>query len=178
MTGRSAAVAVIGRGRDVVGDAQAWWQRAFPTDELRHLPYTIVAVTAIVLLGLVVVPLSIPDPVPPAPRSEVLGEQYLVAFGAPGSPAVAAKLPVPSLAQVTKTYGADGGTACTGSLAEAYELVATVRGPGRVSFDRTEYARMRVAHSVYCPDRTKRFATWLKRRNELNAAAAARAAVA
>lgn len=130
------------------------------------LPFTITGILAIVLLGLVVVPLSIPDPLPEPDPARVLGERYLVAFSEPGSPTAAVKARIPTMDHVTKTYGTDGGTACTGSLAEAYALARSGR-----SVDPAALASIKVAHSIYCPDRTAKFTTFVKRRAALNASA-------
>lgn len=140
----------------------------------RHLPYTILGVLAIALLGAIVVPLSIPEPLPPTPpKEQLMGERFLAAWGAPGSPTAASGAAAPKLDEVIKAYGTDGGAACTGTLAQAYETLVTRRPGGRVAFDKAAFARMRVAHSVYCPGRTQPFATFMKRRAAINARAAA-----
>lgn len=142
----------------------------------RHLPYTILGVVAIALLGAIVVPLSIPEPVVETPRDQVMGERFLIAWAAPGSPTAASGATAPKLDEVVKAYGADGGTACTGTLADVYETLVTRNPGGRVAFDKAAFARTKVIHSVYCPGRTQAFATFMKRRAAINARAANAAA--
>jgi hypothetical protein len=149
------------------------WARVQQGDRDLSFPFTIVGIVAVALVGLIVVPLSIPDPLPEADPAQVLGERYLVAFSASGAPTVAVKAAIPTMATVTKTYGTDGGTACTGSLAEAYELAVSTPPGGGYSFDPKAFAAVKVAHQIYCPDRTAKFDTYVKRRSALNAKARA-----
>lgn len=167
--------------RDRVGElvrrARTWWDGIQEHEQERHLPFTVLAVLGIALLGLVVVPLSIPDPLPEPDPGQVMAERYLLAFAAPGAPTLAQGLKAPSSAEVMKTYGTDGGTACTGTLKDAYDTLVTTTASGGTAFDKAGFATMKVAHSVYCPDRTPKFAQFVQRRSALNARAArARAA--
>ena len=171
-----AIVAVEEPAPALVDRARTWWDRIQEGDGDRHFPYTILAVLGIVLLGLVVVPLSIPDPLPEPDPAQVKGEQYLLAFAASGSPTAAQKLEAPALDTVVSTYGTDGGTACTGSMAEAYDTLVTKTAGGGTTFDKAGFAQMKVAHSVYCPERSVGFGKFVARKAALNKAARARAA--
>lgn len=131
----------------------------------RHLAYTLSLVSVIMLIGLIVVPLSIPEPLPEPDRSKVLAERYLRAI-----PANAADRP--TLDEVQKTYGDDGGDACTAELADAYQLLIAKVGTGpRTAFDRGAHARMRIVHRVYCPERTAAFSEHVRARSAANARA-------
>jgi hypothetical protein len=154
-----------------VGDAQHWWHRRVDDwhSGERHLVYTIIACAAIMLVGLIVVPLSIPEPLPGPERSQVLGERYLRAI-----PVNAADRP--TLDQVEKAYGDDGGKACTAKLADAYQLLVTKVGKGpRTAFSKAEHAKMRIVHRVYCPERTEEFSSYVRTRTLANARARQRA---
>lgn len=159
--------ATEGRRAGIGGDLHHWWQQRqldWQTGE-RHLAYTILLVTAITLVGLIVVPFSIPEPLPGPDRSQVLGERFLRAI-----PANAADRP--TLAQVEKTYGDDGGDACTAKVPDAYQLLITKVGTGpRTGFNRAAHARMRIVHRIYCPERTTEFNEYVRTRSAANARA-------
>lgn len=138
----------------------------------RHLPYTVLGILAIAVLGAVVIPLSIPEPLPETPKEQLLGERFLTEWAAPGSPTVATGATAPPLDEVVKAYGTDGGTACTGTLAEAYATLLIKKPGGRQVVNKDAFAQMKVAHSVYCPGRTAQFAKFVQRRAALNARAA------
>ena len=155
------------RRAGIAGDLEHWWQQRkddWTTGE-RHLVYTLALVGVILLIGLIVVPLSIPEPLPRPDRSQVLGERFLRAI-----PANAADRP--TLAEVEKTYGEDGGDACTAKLPDAYQLLITKVGTGpRTGFNRAAHARMRIVHRVYCPERTAEFNQYVRTRSAANARA-------
>jgi hypothetical protein len=171
--GTDAAVVDAPRAHGLTAHAVRTWERIQQGDRDLAFPFTILGILAIVLVGLVVVPMSIPEPLPAADPAQVLGERYLVAFSASGAPTVAVKAQIPTIDNVVKTYGADGGIACTGSLAEAYELAVSTPPGGGYAFDSKTLASVKVAHQVYCPDRTAKFAKYVQRRSALNAKARA-----
>lgn len=160
-----------GRRPGIAGDAEHWWharRHDWRTGE-RHLAYTLLLVSAILLVGLIVVPLSIPEPLPGPDRSQVLGERFLRAIPVNGADR-------PTLDQVKQSYGVDGGDACTAKLAGAYQLLITKVGTGpRTGFSRAAHARMRVVHRVYCPERTAEFSKYVKARSAATARARQRA---
>lgn len=151
----------------IAGDLEHWWlqrKHDWNTGE-RHLAYTLILVSAILLVGLIVVPLSIPEPLPGPDRSQVLGERFLRAI-----PANAGDRP--TLEDVQKAYGEDGGDACTAKLPAAYQLLVTKVGAGpRTAFNRAAHARMRIVHRVYCPERTPEFNRYVRSRTAANARA-------
>ncbi len=131
----------------------------------RHLAYTLIACGAMILLGLIVVPLSIPDPAPKPSHAEVLGERFLNT------------IPVndanrPTIADVTKAYGSTGGEACTGTLADAYGMLITKVGAGpRTAFSPAAHARMKLVHQTYCPERAAQFGEFVRTKTLANARA-------
>jgi hypothetical protein len=149
---------------------RAWWQRIQSGEADRALPYTAAGMLAILLIGAIVVPLSIPDPLPEPDPTPLLAERYRLVFNEPSSPTAIAGIEAPSVEEVIKTYGADGGAACTASIEEAYESLVTPTQAG-VTFDRAGFAAMRVAHQVYCPERTAQMATYVQNRAARNAQA-------
>ncbi len=159
--------ATEGRRAGRAGGLQRWWsqrQQEWESGE-RHLAYTLALLAVITLVGLIVVPLSIPEPLPQPDRSQVLGERFLRAI-----PANAADRP--TLDEVQKTYGGDGGDACTAKLPDAYQLLITKVGTGpRTAFNRPAHARMRIVHRVYCPERTAEFNQYIRTRTGANARA-------
>lgn len=161
--------ATAGRRAGIAGDLEHWWrarQHDWRSGE-RHLAYTLLLVSTILLVGLIVVPLSIPEPLPGPDRSQVLGERFLRAI-----PANAADRP--TLDQIEKTYGDDGGDACTAKLGDAYRQLVTKVGSGpRTAFNRAAYARTRIVHRVYCPERTAEFTKFVKTRSAATARARA-----
>ncbi len=172
-----AAVLDVAQPSPGFGDrARDWWTRLQEGDGDRNFPYTMLAILGIVLLGLVVVPLSMPDPLPEPDPADVLAQQYLLAFATSDSPATAQKLTARPAAEIASAYGTDGGVACTGSMAEAYDTLVTKTPTGGTTFDKAGYARMRVAHTVYCPERSVGFGKFVARKAALNKAARARAA--
>lgn len=168
----AAAARSTGAGSlDGIGRAAGQFVDRFGRGE-RHLPYTVLGILAIALLGAIVVPLSIPEPLPETPKEQLMAERFLVAWAAPGSPTATVGATAPTLDEVVKAYGTDGGTACTGALAEAYDPLVTKTPGGGTSFDKAGFARTKVVHSVYCPDRSPAFAKFVQRRAALNARAA------
>ncbi len=160
----------VARRRGIAADLGHWWQGQrddWNTGE-RHLAYTLIACSVILLVGLIVVPMSIPEPLPGPDRSQQLGERYLRALPASAKDR-------PTLAEVDATYGADGGEACTAKLADAYDLLLTKRPGGGKSFNRAAFSKMRIVHRVYCPERTKQFNAYVKQRSAAQARARARA---
>ncbi|MCB0877905.1 MAG: hypothetical protein KDC46_02860 [Thermoleophilia bacterium] len=174
---QDAPVIVAGsESRSVPDGLRRRWSDLVESDRDWTFPFTILGIVAILLVGAIVVPLSIPDPLPEPDPSQVLAERYLMAFSAPDSPTVAAKLSVPTADQVVKSYGSDGGDACTGSLADIYGSVTTTGSTGAVVIDKEALARTKVAQSVYCPDRSAGFSKYVARESAKRMAARAAAA--
>lgn len=154
------------RREGIAGELGSWWaqrQEEWRTGE-RHLAYTLIACGAILLLGLIIVPLSIPDPLPKPEPAQLMGERYLRAL-----PAKTADRP--TLDEVMKTYGEDGGEACTAKLPDAYQQLLTKRPNGGMTFDKAKLARMRIVHRVYCPERTTEMSKYVRQRSAANARA-------
>lgn len=159
--------APTGRRPGIAGDLRYWWDQRQDDWKQgdRSLPYTLGLLLVIGIIGLVVVPLSIPEPLPGPDRSQVLGERFLRAIPANATDR-------PTLAEVQKTYGDDGGEACTAKLADAYGMLVTKVGTGpRTAFNRAAHARMRIVHRVYCPERTAEFSQYVRQRSVVNARA-------
>ncbi len=141
-------------------------------DSDRSFVFTIVAIAAIAALGLIVVPMSIPDAPPPAPSQEtVLGEQFLATFSAKDSPTAAAKLKAPSIDEVKNKYGTTGGDACSATPATLYRALFAGKG-----FDTAAYATTQVAQSVYCPDKATAYTSYVTKQNAARRAARLEAA--
>jgi hypothetical protein len=156
------------RRSGIVADLAHWWDGQLEDwhSGERHLAYTLIACSAILLLGLIIVPLSLPEELPTPPRKELLAQRYLRAL-----PANAADRPTP--AKVQERFGADGGPACTAKIPATYQTLLVKRGRAR-TFDRAAFAQMRIVHRVYCPDRAPEFNDYV--RNRSLAAARVRAA--
>lgn len=135
----------------------------------RHLAYTVIAVTSILLLGAIMLPLTLSanEPLPPSQRM-LLAERYVEAIGkVKGS-----KEPVPTPEQVAKTFGVSGGTSCSEAIPKLHQGFI-VRPKGRPSFvDQVAVQRLRVAMRVYCPERDQRYGAWLKKQAAARAARA------
>ncbi len=112
---------------------------------------TVVAVVGFVVIGMIVVPLSMPDTPSDGDRAEQLAERFLVMYDAKAGPK-------PSVAELVSTYGSDGGAACSASLADAWESLLVTAPSGAKVLDKAAFARMRAAHATYCPERTDAFA--------------------
>lgn len=138
----------------------------------RHLPYTILAVLAILLLGAIIVPLTVnATRIEPTPERELLAERYVTAAAKVGGDVQT----LPSIEEAAKTYGTDGGDACSKAIPALHADLATkVKGSRRTSVDPVSVARLKVAMRTYCPEREPRYTTWLAQRAK--AAARARAA--
>lgn len=154
-----------GLGRSLLDRFHAW-------EGDRTLPYTVAGITAILLLGAIIVPLSIPEPLPePVSPEQQLAERYVTAFTAADAPAALADVAPPALTEVVATYGADGGVACTGTMVAAYGEV-TGGAPAATPVDPAALAAVQLAHAIYCPERSEGFAKFVARREALAARAA------
>jgi hypothetical protein len=125
----------------------------------RHLPYTILAVMAILLMGAIIVPITVSATrIEPTPEREILAARYVDAVAAVRGSTEA----VPSVRKVAKSFGTTGGDACTKPIpALSRDLV--VRPKGRASFvDRAAVERAFVVMSVYCPGREDRYQAWTR----------------
>lgn len=133
----------------------------------RHLPYTIIAVLAILALGSVLVPmtLSAHEPALPDSRRELLAQRYVEAVGKVRG----ARTPAPTVEQAMRRFGVSGGKSCSEPIPALHEgLVVQPKPVGGVR--RASYVppaaleQLRVAMRVYCPARDARYAAWLQRR--------------
>jgi hypothetical protein len=140
----------------------------------RHLPYTLLAVLAIVLLGAIIVPLTLSATrIEPTPERELLAERYVTAAAAVGGDVRT----LPTIEQAAKTYGTDGGDACSKPIPALHrDLATTPKGSRRSFVDPVAVKRLQVAMQTYCPAREPRYEKWLSVRAK--AAAKARAAAA
>lgn len=125
----------------------------------RHLPYTILAVTFILAMGAVIVPLTLnATTVEALPKDQLLAERYVEAI----AKVRGSTEPVPSVEEAMKAFGSDGGEACSKPIPALHQQLL-VRPKGRASFiDRVAQQRWRVTMRVYCPARDDRYAAWLK----------------
>lgn len=134
----------------------------------RHLAYTLIAVSAILLLGAIIVPMTLSASKPlPSSERELLAQRYVAAI----AKVKGSKEPVPTVEQAMKTFGATGGKSCTEAIPKLHQGLI-VRPKGRPSFvDQVGVERLRVTMRVYCPDRDDRYAAWLKKPPAARAAA-------
>ena len=129
----------------------------------RHLAYTLIAVSTILVLGGLIVPFTLKanEPLPQSKRM-LLAQRYVEAVGK----VKGLKEPVPTVAQAAKTFGVSGGKSCSEAIPKLHAS-AIVRPKGRASFvDPVAVQHMRVVMRVYCPARDARYATWLKARTK------------
>lgn len=127
----------------------------------RHLVYTIIAVTAILALGAITVPmtLSANEPLPTSKR-ELLATRYVEAI----TKVKGSSEPVPTVEEAARAFGETGGTNCSEPIVELHKGFI-VRPKGRPSYlDRVAMRRLRVAMRIYCPPRDVRYGAWLKAR--------------
>lgn len=128
----------------------------------RHLAYTLFAVTAILMLGAIVVPLTLSanEPLPSSQRV-LLAERYVEAIAKVKD----STEPVPSVEQAAQTFGVSGGKSCSEPLPKLHlSFVVHPKGGGRSFVDPVAVERLRVAMRVYCPARDARYGTWLDAR--------------
>jgi hypothetical protein len=136
---------------DEQGNRRRWQVVIDVWDRNPSLFATIVAVVCFVLVGLIVVPLSMPSSISERDRAEQLAERFTGSLPTEAGPAA-------SIGELVATYGADGGAACSASLADAWESLLVTAPSGATVLDKAAFARMRTAHATYCPERTEAFA--------------------
>lgn len=133
----------------------------------RHLAYTLIAVSAILGVGAVLVPVSLSGQgdLPTASDAQRLAGRYMEAIAkVPGT------TPPASAAAVIKQYGEDGGTTCSQPLPALFRTAVVqpppaadgTRRPSRI--DRMELERIRTALRVYCPERDEQLAAFVRNR--------------
>lgn len=126
----------------------------------RHLPYTLVAVTLVIVAAmLTIMPAIRADDSLPATKRELLAERFVAEVSKVKG------VEAPSVDQAVLTYGENGGATCTDPIPALHKGLI-VRPKGRASYlDRAAQHRLRAAFRVYCPKRDASYATWLKKRS-------------
>jgi hypothetical protein len=126
----------------------------------RHLPYTIIAVVAILVLGAIIVPITLSATrIEPTPEKQILAERYVDAISkvrgiAPGD--------IPTVAMAEKTFGTTGGDACTKPIPALHrQQVVHPKGSRHSFVDKVGVEQLRTTMRVYCPARDDRYAAWL-----------------
>lgn len=127
----------------------------------RHLPYTLLFVSVILILGAIIVPITLSATrIEPTPQKQILAERYVEAIAKVRG---VARTDIPTVAEAEKTFGTTGGDACTKPIPALHRALVVHPKGARASFvDRVGVQRLRTTMRVYCPARDERYAGWLR----------------
>ena len=110
------------------------------------LKYTLAALGVFLLVGLIVVPMSMPESEPPLTASEKRAETFLSNLDAVVEHDLA-------VGQVVARYGVDGGVVCRNQGVAARRAIATkIKGTKRTVITPAQLTESRVAIQTYCPE--------------------------